>query len=101
MSHNNDDDHAADSHISKAEQIADSEKQGSNASAPEIKSVYAGLGWVDRLLALWILLAIIIGMLIGNYVDGADEALQRGEFVGVSIPIGSTHGNDLLVPQSS
>ncbi|TKX19289.1 arsenical-resistance protein [Elsinoe australis] len=50
-------------------------------------SVYKGLGWLDRLLALWILLAIIIGILIGNFVDGAGDALQRGKFVQVSAPI--------------
>lgn len=52
------------------------------------ESVYKGLGWLDRLLALWILLAIIVGILIGNYVDGAEAALQKGKFVQVSVPIG-------------
>lgn len=51
-------------------------------------SAYKSLGWLDRLLALWILLAIIIGILFGNYVDGAETALQRGKFVDVSVPIG-------------
>lgn len=51
-------------------------------------SAYKSLGWLDRLLALWILLAIIIGILIGNYVNGAETALQRGKFVDVSVPIG-------------
>jgi hypothetical protein len=54
----------------------------------EKKSVYAGLGWLDRLLVLWILLAIIIGILLGNFVDSVGPALQRGKFVDVSIPIG-------------
>ena len=52
------------------------------------KSVYQSLGWLDRLLALWILLAIIIGILLGNYVDSVGPALQRGKFVQVSVPIG-------------
>lgn len=51
-------------------------------------SVYKSLGWLDRLLALWILLAIIVGILIGNFVDGAEVALQQGRFVNVSAPIG-------------
>jgi hypothetical protein len=55
-------------------------------------SVYAGLGWLDRLLVVWILLAIIIGIILGNFVDGIGPALQRGKFVDVSIPIG-------MVPQ--
>jgi ACR3 family arsenite transporter len=29
-----------------------------------------------------------VGIAIGNTVDNAGPALQRGEFVGVSIPIG-------------
>ncbi|KAK6429650.1 arsenicals resistance, partial [Oleoguttula sp. CCFEE 5521] len=52
------------------------------------ESVYKGLGWLDRLLALRILLAIIVGILIGNYVDGAEATLQEGKFVQVSVPIG-------------
>jgi len=40
------------------------------------------------LLALWILLAMIVGILLGNFVDSVGPALQKGEFVGVSIPIG-------------
>lgn len=52
------------------------------------KSVYQGLGWLDRLLALWILLAIIIGILLGNFVESVGPALQRGKFVNVSVPIG-------------
>ena len=51
------------------------------------KSAYQSLGWLDRLLALWILLAIIIGIVIGNFVPGAEQALQRGKFVDVSVPV--------------
>ena len=51
------------------------------------QSFYANLGWLDRLLALWILLAIIIGMILGNFVPNIGPALQKGEFVRVSIPI--------------
>lgn len=54
------------------------------------RSVYAGLGWLDRLLALWILLAIIIGMVLGNFVPNIGPALDRGQFVDVSVPIGVT-----------
>ena len=64
------------------------EKQVLPAATQTKKSVYAGLGWLDRLLALWILLAIVIGILVGNFVHGAEEALQRGKFVNVSVPIG-------------
>lgn len=66
----------------------DTEKQASQDATQSKKSVYAGLGWLDRLLALWILLAIVIGIVLGNFVDGMEEALQRGKFVNVSVPIG-------------
>ena len=51
------------------------------------KSVYAGLGWLDRLLVLWIFLAIVIGILLGNFVASVGPALQKGKFVQVSVPI--------------
>lgn len=66
----------------------DAEKQTTEPAIESKKSVYAGLGWLDRLLVLWILLAIIIGILLGNFVDGIGPALQRGKFVDVSVPIG-------------
>ena len=67
---------------------ADPEKQTTSPPPPSKKSVYANLGLLDRLLVLWILLAIIIGILLGNFVDSVGPALQRGKFVGVSVPIG-------------
>ncbi|EUC40118.1 hypothetical protein COCMIDRAFT_41507 [Bipolaris oryzae ATCC 44560] len=51
------------------------------------RSVIKGLGWLDRFLALWILVAMIIGILLGNFVEETGPALQKGKFVGVSIPI--------------
>lgn len=56
----------------------------------EPSSAFKALGWLDRLLALWILLAMIIGILLGNFVPNTGPALQRGKFVGVSIPIGTS-----------
>lgn len=52
------------------------------------KSTFKSLGWLDRYLAAWIFLAMLIGILLGNFVPNAGPALQRGKFVGVSIPIG-------------
>lgn len=66
----------------------DAEKQAPHEPVTAKKSIYAGLGWLDRLLALWILLAIVIGILLGNFVESVGPALQRGKFVGVSVPIG-------------
>lgn len=73
---------------SKVNALSNEEKQEDPKTVQSNKSVYASLSWLDRLLALWIILAIVIGILIGNFVDGAEEALQRGKFVQVSVPIG-------------
>ncbi|RMZ80005.1 hypothetical protein DV738_g3077, partial [Chaetothyriales sp. CBS 135597] len=63
------------------------EKQVQEPAIACKKSVYADLGWLDRLLVVWILLAITIGILLGNFVDSVGPALQRGEFAQVSVPI--------------
>lgn len=55
---------------------------------PSKESAFKGLGWVDRLLAVWIFLAMAIGIILGNFVPNTGPALQKGKFVGVSIPIG-------------
>lgn len=47
-----------------------------------------GLSFLDRFLVIWILLAMGIGIALGNTVDSVGPTLQKGEFVGVSIPIG-------------
>jgi len=52
------------------------------------ESAFKSLGLLDRFLAVWILLAMAIGILLGNFVPNTGPALQRGQFVGVSVPIG-------------
>ncbi|KAF2161859.1 hypothetical protein M409DRAFT_69407 [Zasmidium cellare ATCC 36951] len=69
--------------------MGDTEKQevdGGQCRAENV-STLKSLAWLDRFLALWILLAIIIGILLGNFVPSTGPALQKGKFVGVSIPI--------------
>ena len=51
-------------------------------------SAFKGLGLLDRFLALWIFLAMAIGIILGNFVPETGPALQKGKFVGVSVPIG-------------
>lgn len=55
---------------------------------PENFSAFKALGWLDRFLAVWILLAMALGIILGNFVPSTGPALQRGKFVGVSVPIG-------------
>lgn len=72
----------------------DQEKQDQHAAANEDHDVdkkvsaFKALGWLDRFLAVWIFLAMVIGILLGNFVPNTTEALDKGKFVGVSVPIG-------------
>jgi hypothetical protein len=56
-------------------------------SIPPLK----GLGFLDRFLVIWIILAMAIGIILGNTVPSTGPALQQGQFVGVSVPIGTSH----------
>jgi len=78
------------SHANGIPQTKDVEKQQDADENPDATktSAFKGLGWLDRFLALWIFLAMLIGILLGNFVPSAGPALQKGKFVGVSIPIG-------------
>jgi len=51
-------------------------------------SMFKSLGFLDQFLALWIFLAMLVGILLGNFVPNTGPALQKGKFVGVSVPIG-------------
>ncbi|KIX06471.1 arsenical-resistance protein [Rhinocladiella mackenziei CBS 650.93] len=65
----------------------DIEKQDGQQLDIVHSSAFKSLGILDRFLALWIFLAMLIGILLGNFVPSTGPALQRGQFVGVSIPI--------------
>lgn len=70
------------------------ESQTGSATAPEQHhdaqkvSAFKALGLLDRYLAVWIFLAMVVGILLGNFVPQTGPALQKGKFVGVSVPIG-------------
>jgi ACR3 family arsenite transporter len=82
-------------HNSAAFPNTDVEKGSNMSPAPlpedEAKEVppLKGLSLLDRFLVVWIILAMAVGILLGNFVPSTGPALQRGEFVGVSIPIGT------------
>lgn len=70
----------------------DIEKQNEASSPDEPskkQSMFSSLGLLDRFLAVWIFLAMAIGIILGNFVPNTGPALQRGKFVGVSVPIGT------------
>jgi len=70
----------------------DPEKQDTNSPENEhpgeAKGLLRSLNFLDRFLAVWIFLAMLVGILLGNFVDDVGPALQKGTFVDVSIPIG-------------
>jgi len=73
---------------SPSNQQADMEKQTETPPPADFKSAFKALGILDQFLALWILLAMIIGVVLGNFVPETGPALQKGKLVGVSVPIG-------------
>ena len=71
----------------------DAEKQGRQQHDEPLKpeesvSAFRSLGWLDKYLAVWIFLSMAVGIIIGNFAPNVDDILQRGQFVGVSVPIG-------------
>lgn len=66
----------------------DTEKQ--SPACAQKTSAFKSLGWLDRFLAIWILLAMLVGILLGNFVPSTERVLQQGHWVGVSIPIGTS-----------
>lgn len=52
------------------------------------QSAFRSLGLLDQLLAVWIFLAMLVGILLGHFVPSTGPTLQKGSFVGVSIPLG-------------
>ena len=78
---------------------ADAEKQSVPKERPEKRvSAFKSLGWLDRFLAVWILLAMVLGVLLGNFVPETGPALQKGKFVEVSVPIGRSPGKPFPGP---
>ncbi|KAK1140350.1 arsenicals resistance [Aspergillus melleus] len=58
-----------------------------DAEDTEPTSAFQQLAILDRFLALWIFLAMAVGIILGNFVPNTSKALEKGKFVGVSVPI--------------
>lgn len=52
------------------------------------ESLLRKLSFLDRFLALWILLAIVVGILLGYFVPDTNDVLEAATLIGVSAPIG-------------
>ena len=48
-------------------------------------AIIKGLSFLDRYLAIWVLLAMIIGCIIGNYSKNIDEVFTQKTLAGVSV----------------
>ena len=70
------------------ETTTDNESDSPNDRDRKPTSAFNQLGILDRFLAIWIFLAMAVGIILGNFVSNTGPALERGKFVGVSIPIG-------------
>ncbi|WAL75798.1 ACR3 family arsenite efflux transporter [Kitasatospora sp. YST-16] len=57
------------------------------AIRPEPTSVAGKLSFVDRYLAVWILVAMAVGLGLGRLVPGLNDALAKVEVGGISLPI--------------
>jgi ACR3 family arsenite transporter len=79
-------------HLSLSNDIEKSSLQPNSTTTPDEpqpqSSLFKSLSILDRFLALWIFLAMAIGIILGNFVPNTAETLQKGTFVGVSVPIG-------------
>ncbi len=76
-----------DAHDAPLGNLEDVETQAVHAQEKGA-SVFKSLSYLDRFLAIWILLAMVTGVLLGNFVPETGRVLQQGKFVGVSVPIG-------------
>lgn len=52
-----------------------------------IPSTAEGMGFFERFLSIWVALAIIAGVLIGQFAPSVPETLSRFEYAQVSIPV--------------
>jgi ACR3 family arsenite transporter len=66
----------------------DASKSDNDAATEGPTSAFKQLALLDRFLAIWIFLAMAIGIILGNFVPNTSRALDKGKFVGVSVPIG-------------
>ena len=60
-----------------------------NTASQHSASLIKRLSFLDRFLALWIFLAMVLGILLGCFVPGTEKVLNTATFVSVSVPIGT------------
>ncbi len=61
--------------------------QDARDSTSAAKGILLSLGWLDRLLSLFIIVAMILGVVIGEFAPNVQQNLNKGNFRGVSAPL--------------
>ncbi|MCT2140093.1 ACR3 family arsenite efflux transporter [Dietzia cinnamea] len=56
-------------------------------TGPGVAPVAKKMSFLDRWLALWILMAMAVGLLLGRFIPGLDRALDSVKIGGISVPI--------------
>ena len=62
-------------------------------AVPPLTRAGPGLGHLkllDQLLALWIFLAMAVGIILGYFVPNTSVVLEKVQFVSVSLPLGTS-----------
>lgn len=59
----------------------------SPATGAQGVATFTALSFLDRYLVVWIILAMAVGIILGNLDPSSGPRLQQSQFVGVSIPI--------------
>ena len=72
-----------------------------NTASQHSTSLIKRLSFLDRFLALWIFLAMVLGILLGCFVPGTEKVLNTATFVSVSVPIGTLPPSLEMFPSNS
>ena len=51
------------------------------------KEYHTGISFFQRYLTVWVIICMVLGILIGRYLPGIPEFLNRFEYARVSIPM--------------
>ncbi len=57
------------------------------AATTEHPEVVGKLSTLDRYLAVWIGVAMVVGLLVGRWIPGVNTALDKVQIDGISLPI--------------
>lgn len=63
--------------------------RGRRFATPAGKPALKRLAWLDKLLAVWIILAMAVGIILGEFVPQTSVVLEKVKFVDVSLPLGA------------